>query len=404
MKVLLIGSGGREHALGWKLTRSPRVTELISIPGNPGLADLGPTVEGISIEDVGAIAAMARLQRIDLVVVGPEGPLAAGVTDALTRLGIPVFGPTRAAARLEGSKTFAKGVMSRAGVATAGSGSYTEPEAAREHLRRGEGPYVVKADGLAAGKGVLVTDSRDEAEAWVDRWLPTGPVIIEDYLEGPEVSVFAVCTERGAIPLEPARDYKRLLDGDLGPNTGGMGSYSPVSDLHPDLVEKTMREVIEPTLAQMAEEGNPFLGFLYAGLVLTADGPRVLEFNVRLGDPETQAVLPRLSNDLIDVLEGSWPVWSDTATVNVVLAARGYPESPVRGDVIEGLDSVPDDVLVFHAGTRAVGKRVVIDGGRVLSLVGTGSSRETARESAYKAVEAVRWPGMQYRTDIGAQS
>ena len=401
MRVLLVGGGGREHALGWKLAQSPRVDELISLPGNPGLAELGPVVEGIAVTDVGAIAAMARVQNVDLVVVGPEAPLAAGVADAVSRLGMPVFGPTRAAARLESSKTFAKEVMRKAGVATAGSESFTEPGPAGLHLARRDGAFVVKADGLAGGKGVLVTDSRPEAQAWVERWLPSGPVVVEDFLEGPEVSVFAVCTEHGAIPLAPARDYKRLLEGDQGPNTGGMGSHSPVDDLPPDLVSQVMTDVIAPTLEQLAADGSPFTGFLYAGLVLTATGPQVLEFNVRLGDPETQVVLPRLESDLIDVLEGTVPVWSDQAAVNVVLAARGYPESPTGGDVIRGLDDVPDDVLLFHSGTRREGKRLVVDGGRVLNLVGLGDTIAQARARAYEGVSGVTWPGMQFRTDIG---
>jgi phosphoribosylamine--glycine ligase len=408
MKVLLVGNGGREHALGWKLVSSPRVTELISLPGNPGLARLGPVVEGISPNDVGAVAAMARIHGVDLVVIGPEGPLAAGAADALTALGIPVFGPTRAAARLEASKTYAKKVMNRAGVATAESESFTEPGPAKTYLDRSEGPFVVKADGLAAGKGVLVTGSREEAARWVDHCLEGGfgasgsSVVIEDYLEGHEVSVFAVCTERGAVPLEPARDYKRLLDGDEGPNTGGMGSYSPVPDLPRDLIAETLQTVIEPTLSQMAEDGDPFRGFLYAGLVLTVEGPKVLEFNVRLGDPETQAVLPRLTSDLVDLLEGDTPHWSDETTVNVVLAAKGYPEAPIAGDVIRGIDSVPDDVLVFHAGTRLDGKALMVDGGRVLNLVGIGPTLDVARARVYEAVASVRWPGSQFRTDIAA--
>jgi len=406
MRVLLIGGGGREHALGWKLAQSTRVDELISLPGNPGLAELGPVVEGIATTDIGAIAAMARVQGVDLVVVGPEAPLAAGVVDAVARLGIPVFGPTRAAARLESSKAFAKEVMRRAGVATATSGSFTNPADARLYLDAMEGPFVVKADGLAAGKGVLVTDSREEASAWVDRCFDGAfgdagaTVLIEGFLEGPEVSVFAVCTERGVQPLAPARDYKRLLDGDAGPNTGGMGAYSPVDDIPPDLLEQVMARVIQPTLKQMAEDGTPFIGFLYAGLVLTKTGPQVLEFNVRLGDPETQAVLPRLESDLIDVLEGAAPVWSETAAVNVVLASGGYPDSPVTGDIIKGLAEIPDDVLVFHAGTRRDRKRLVVDGGRVINMVGTGTTVQAARNRAYEAVSTVKWPGMQYRTDI----
>ncbi|MGH8953203.1 MAG: phosphoribosylamine--glycine ligase [Acidimicrobiia bacterium] len=410
MRVLLVGSGGREHAIGWALSRSPRVTELISLPGNPGLAKLGAVVEGISAEDVGAIAAMARVQKVDLVVVGPEAPLAAGAVDAVSALGIPVFGPTRSATRLESSKSYAKQVMTRAGVATARSQSFTEPGPAREHLAGLDGPYVVKADGLAAGKGVLVTDSREEAGRWVDHCLEGGfgpagsSVLIEDFLDGPEVSVFAVCTEKGAIALEPARDYKRLGDDDQGPNTGGMGSYSPVADLPEGLIQQTMHSVVEPTLSQMAEEGNSFLGFLYAGLVLTPDGPKVLEFNVRLGDPETQAILPRMTSDLVDVLEGATPTWSESSSVNVVLAAEGYPEAPVKGANVKGLESIPEDVRVFHAGTATDGKRLVINGGRVLNLVGLGPNLETARERAYAAVARVTWPGIQYRTDIAAQS
>jgi phosphoribosylamine--glycine ligase len=402
MKVLLVGNGAREHAIGWKLTSSARVDELMSLPGNPGLAGLGPVVEGISVSDVGAIAAMARVQGVDLVVVGPEVPLAAGVVDAVSALGIPVFGPTRAAARLESSKRFAKEIMARAGVATATSESFTEPTSVIEHLAGREGPYVIKADGLAAGKGVLVTDDRDEAAAWAERWLPEGPVVVEEFLDGPEVSIFAVCTEKGAVPLEPARDYKRLRDGDEGPNTGGMGAYSPVDDLPDGLIEDTMQAVVEPTLAAMAEIGQVFHGFLYTGLALTTEGPKVLEFNVRLGDPETQAILPRMETDLLDVLEGATPKWSGSATVNVVLAAEGYPEAPVKGSSIHGLDEVPGDVLVFHAGTRRDGKKIVVDGGRVLSLVGVGDTVDRARERAYAGAAAVGWPGMQHRSDIGS--
>jgi len=406
MKVLLIGNGGREHAIGWKVAQSPRVKELISLPGNPGLAELGPTVEGIDITDVGAIAAMARVHGVDLVVVGPEAPLAAGVSDAVSALGIPVFGPTRAAARLESSKTYAKEVMGRAGVSTAESWAFTKPGPAKMQIDQLDGPFVVKADGLAAGKGVLVTESREDAMAWVDYCFEGAfgdagsLVLIEEFLDGPEVSVFAACTESGAVPLEPARDYKRLLDDDEGPNTGGMGSYSPVADLPSDIVDQTMADVISPTLTQMEAEGTPFTGFLYAGLVLTDLGPKVLEFNVRLGDPETQAVLPRMDSDLVDVLEGTAPTWSQLATVNVVLAAKGYPTEPEKGAVINGLATVPDDVLVFHAGTVRDGKTVHVNGGRVLNLVGTGATVPEARDRAYQAAQSIRWPGVQYRSDI----
>jgi phosphoribosylamine--glycine ligase len=272
-----------------------------------------------------------------------------------------------------------------------------------------EPPYVIKADGLAAGKGVLVTDSVTEAREWVDRCLEGefgeagSSVLIEEFLAGPEISVFAVCTKAGTVLLEPARDYKRLGDGDQGPNTGGMGSYSPVPDLPEDLLARTMSEVVEPTLAQMDEDGNPFNGFLYAGLVLTAAGIKVLEFNVRLGDPETQAVLPRMSSDIIDLLEGGKPEWSDIATVNVVLAAKGYPTAPEKGASIKRLANVGDDVIVFHAGTARDGKRLVVDGGRVLNVVGVGPDLASARDRAYAAAEAIRWPGMLMRSDIAAR-
>lgn len=408
MRVLLIGSGGREHAIGWKLALSSRVDELISLPGNPGLAELGPTVEGIAVTDVGAIAAMARIHGVDLVVVGPEAPLARGVADAVSALGIPVFGPTRAAARLESSKAYAKEIMDKAGVPTGDSWAFTSPGPAKMHLDEMEAPFVVKADGLAGGKGVLVTDAREEAMVWVDYCFEGGfgdageSVLIEEFLDGPEVSVFAVCTDEGTVALEPARDYKRLEDGDQGPNTGGMGSYSPVDDLPRGLAGQVMADVIEPTLAQMRAEGNPFTGFLYAGLVLTDEGPKVLEFNVRLGDPESQAVLPRMESDLVDVLEGAAPEWSDLATVNVVLAAEGYPTEPERGAVIKGLDRVGDRVLVFHAGTKREDGRLVVDGGRVLNLVGTGGTVDEARDRAYEAAEQVAWRGAHFRTDIGA--
>lgn len=400
MRVLLVGGGGREHAIGWKLAQSPRVDELISLPGNPGLAELGSILEGISPTDVGAIAAMTRIHAVDLVVVGPEAPLAAGLVDAVKALGIPVIGPTRAAARLEASKSFAKEVMRRSGVATADSETFEDPAKAKLHLDKVDGPYVVKADGLAAGKGVLVTESRDDAKAWADRWIEAGKLVVEEYLDGPEVSLFAVCTTRDAVLLEPAQDYKRLLDGDEGPNTGGMGSYSPVDDLPDGLVTTAMARIFYPVLDQMTEMGSPFTGFLYAGMALTSDGPKVLEFNVRLGDPETQAILPRMISDLVDVLEGAAPEWVGTATVNVVLAAKGYPEAPEKGAVIRGLDRVRDDVIVFHAGTKRDNGQLLVNGGRVLNIVGTGDTVAEARDRAYEAVEMIAWPGMQVRTDI----
>ena len=374
---------------------------------------LGDTIEGIAIDDVGAVAAVAAAQRIDLVVIGPEAPLAAGVADVLARTGIPVFGPTRAAARLESSKAFAKDVMRRAGVPTASAEVFTEPAGADSHLDGSTGPYVVKADGLAAGKGVLVTESRDEAKAWVARCFDGGfgtagsQVVIEEYLDGPELSVFAICDGKRYLTLEPARDYKRLSDGDQGPNTGGMGSYSPV-DLPAGLVDEVGRTVIEPTLQTMAADGHPYVGFLYVGLALTSTGPRVIEFNCRLGDPETQVVLPRLETDLMPMLAAAAAGelgtevlrWTDDAAVNVVLAADGYPSSPRSGDTISGLDSIPEDVLVFHAGTETVDRRLVTSGGRVLSVVGRGPDLAAAQTAAYQAIDGISFTGMQYRTDI----
>lgn len=420
MRVLLVGSGGREHALGWAIERSPLCADLLCLPGNPGLARFAGTVEGIDSTDVGAVAAFARQAEVDLAVIGPEGPLAAGVVDALGSVGVAAFGPSRAAARLEASKSFAKAVMERAGVPTGTHATFTDPDEAKRHLAAAAGgPHVVKADGLAAGKGVLVTDDLEEATAWVDRCLvgdfareEGASVVIEEFLDGPELSVFAICDGERAVPLQPARDYKRLLDGDDGPNTGGMGSFSPVVDLPSGLVDEVMAEVVMPSLRQMADDGTPYRGFLYAGLALTDDGPKVIEFNCRLGDPETQAVLPLLQTDLLGVLADAatgrldpTPLeFSDRAAVNVVLASGGYPRSARTGDAISGLDEVDGpDVLVFHAGTTRDERGVLrTAGGRVLSVVGLGDDVATARAKAYEAAGRIRWKQQQFRTDIAA--
>jgi len=407
MRVLLLGGGGREHTIGWKLAQSSDLDLLISAPGNPGLADFGPVVSGFDINDPDAVTSLAISNRVDLVVVGPEAPLAAGVVDSLIAARIRTCGPGREGAQLESSKAYAKQVMARAGIPTAPAHTFTDVTAAIDHLTSAPGPYVVKADGLAAGKGVLVTQDLIAAQSWARLCLEGhfgdagSTVVVEDYLHGPEVSIFVLTDGVTALPLAPARDYKRLLENDEGPNTGGMGSYSPVDDLPADLVARTMADVIRPTLAQMAEDGNAFTGFLYAGLVLTEGGPKVLEFNVRLGDPETQAVLPRMESDFVDVLEGATPTWSNAATVNVVLAAQGYPTAPDTGDEIRGLSEVPGDVMVLHAGTRTDGKRILVNGGRVLSVVGKGSSIALARERAYEGAAAISWPGLEMRTDIG---
>lgn len=416
MRVLLLGGGGREHALGWKLAQSPMLDRLISCPGNPGLDEIGDVVPDVDPDDPSAVVALASSEEVDLVVVGPESPLAAGVADALIEARIPVFGPTQAAARLESSKSFAKEIMAAAGVPTARSATYTDREAAVVRLEEMDGPFVVKADGLAAGKGVLVTDSLDGAIVWVDECLggkfgdAGSSVVIEDHLSGEEISVFYICAAGEAIPLQPARDYKRLLDGGAGPNTGGMGCYSPVEDVDDALIDWTTVNVTLPTLAELAGRGIDYTGFLYVGLMLTSEGPMVLEFNSRLGDPETEVLMPRITSDLLAVLKAAanegltdqGVTWSDTAAVDVVLASSGYPDSPVTGHPISGLEAI-EDVLVFQAGTRVVDGQLVTKGGRVLNVVGLGPSIGQARENAYAGVRRISFEGMQFRTDVATQ-
>ncbi len=418
MRVLLLGGGGREHALGWKLAQSPLLDTLISAPGNPGLAGLGRIEPDLDPTDPDAVTAFAVAEKIDLVVVGPEAPLAAGVVDALTRAGVAAFGPGVAGAQLEASKAFSKEVMRQAGIPTAAARSFTDADAAAAYLDTAPAPYVVKADGLAAGKGVLVTEDLVAATAWARHCLEGGfgdagsTVVIEEHLEGREVSIFAICDGSHAIPLAPARDYKRLGDADTGPNTGGMGCYSPVDDLPDDLVADTMRNIVSPVLTVMAERHEPYVGFLYVGLMLTADGPKVLEFNTRLGDPETQVVLPRLDHDLLALLVDAASgrlgnrdlEWKDQAAVNVVLATPGYPMAPKTGASITGLDALADraDVLIFHAGTANGNGGVVTSGGRVLSAVGLGPDIATARRIAYEAAATIEFKGKQTRGDIAS--
>ena len=413
MRVLLLGGGGREHALGWKIVQSPMLDRLISCPGNPGLDEIGDVVPDVDPDDPVAVVALASSQDIDLVIVGPESPLAAGVADALIAARIPVFGPVQAAARLESSKSFAKEIMAAASVPTARSATYSDREAAVIRLEESESPYVVKADGLAAGKGVLVTDSLDAAIVWVDECLggrfgvAGSSVVIEDHLSGSEVSVFYVCAAGEAIPLQPARDYKRLLDGGAGPNTGGMGCFSPVEDVDDDLIDWTTVNVALPTLTELALRGIDYTGFLYVGLMLTADGPKVLEFNCRLGDPETEVLMPRITSDLLAVLKAAANEgltdqsvsWSDRAAVDVVLASSGYPNAPITGSRISGIGSLPN-VLVFQAGTKKVDGQLISDGGRVLNIVGLGDSIDEARDNAYAGVQQIEFQGMQFRTDI----
>jgi phosphoribosylamine--glycine ligase len=415
VRVLLLGGGGREHAIGWKLAQSPMLDRLISCPGNPGLAMIGDVVPEVDPTDPSAVVDLAKERQVDLVVIGPEAPLEAGVADALVAHRIPVFGPNQSAARLESSKSFAKEIMASAQVPTARSATFTDREAAVMHLEESAAPYVVKADGLAAGKGVLVTESLTAAIVWVDDCLEGrfgeagASVVIEEYLDGDEVSIFYICSAGEAIPLQPARDYKRLLDGDAGPNTGGMGCYSPVDGIDEDLVDWTTVNVALPTLSELESRGVDYTGFLYVGLMLTSQGPKVLEFNCRLGDPETEVLMPRITSDLLEVLKAATNegltdqsvAWSNIAAVDVVLAAPGYPDAPRKGLAISGLES-PDGIVVFHAGTKQVDGALVSSGGRVLNVVGLGGTIPEARDNAYSMARRIEFEGKQFRTDIAA--
>ena len=398
MRVLVVGSGGREHALAWKLAQSPTLTELHAAPGNPGIAAVAEC-HPIRPEDAEGLLGLSRSLDVDLVVVGPELPLVLGLADALRRFGFLVFGPSAAAARIEGSKAFAKEVMAAAGVPTATRLAIARP------------PCVVKADGLAAGKGVYVCRSETEVDEAM-RALQggaAGDVVVEELLEGPEVSLFAICDGRSALPLVSAQDFKRAFDGDAGPNTGGMGAYASVSGVGASEARALVEAVHIPVLAELASRGAPFVGLLYAGLMLTPEGPRVLEFNCRFGDPETQAVVPLFEGDLLEVLvaaargdvSGIELGWVPDAAVTVVLAAEKYPAEGDRGGVIEGVDSAEAmGALVFHAGTARQGDRLVTNGGRILAVTGRGPSIADARTMAYDAVGQISFPGMRFRSDI----
>ena len=401
VKVLILGSGGREHALAWKIAQSERLTELHAAPGNPGIAALG-RCHPIRMDDVEGLLGLCRQHEIHLVIVGPEAPLVAGIADELRRAGVAVFGPSKAAARIEGSKAFAKEVLEAAAVPTAAV------------LDEARAPCVVKADGLAAGKGVFVCRTQDEADAALVRTRALGgDVVVEELLEGEEVSLFALSDGQKVVPLAPAQDFKRLEDGDEGPNTGGMGSYSPVPMLGEEDVEELAGLVHRPVIAELARRGTPFTGLLYAGLMLTDAGPRVLEFNCRFGDPETQALLPRLGGDLLEALAAAAHgelagVELDPdplAAVTVVLAAPGYPDDPQSGIPIGGVEVAgATGALVFHAGTALRHGELVSAGGRVLDVVGTGDTVSDAREQAYAAVEQIDFPGAVFRTDIAAKA
>lgn len=416
MKTLVIGTGGREHALARALSLDPGVTEVHAAPGNPGIATVA-TLHGVDPMSGDDVAALAAGLGVDLVVVGPEAPLVAGVADAVRERGIACFGPSRDAARLEGSKAFAKEIMAAAGVPTARAfvcGSRDEAEHALDELGA---PYVVKDDGLAAGKGVLVTDDRQAALAHA---VVCDHVVIEEFLDGPEVSLFALCSfdeATGATvrPLQPAQDFKRIFDDDEGPNTGGMGAYTPLPWAPAGLVEEVLRDVLQPTVDEMARRGTPFVGLLYAGLALTSRGTRVVEFNARFGDPETQALLALLDVPLAPLLLAAAtgaladvdpPAWKSGSAVAVVMASAGYPDSSSPGDVISGIEAAEslDGVHVIQAGTGRAGDDLVTAGGRVLAVVGTGADLAAARDAAYDGVTAVDFDGAQYRTDIAAKA
>ncbi len=406
MKVLVIGSGGRESALCAALARDPNVDALLCAPGNPGTAEVAET-RPVDTGDPVAVAQLAESQRADLTVIGPEAPLVEGVVDALAERGLAAFGPTAAAARLEGSKAFAKAVMSAAGVPTARGRDHHEIPTALADLDEFGPPYVVKYDGLAGGKGVTVTTDRDVAAAAVRAALarPDDRVVIEEFLDGPEVSLFCVVGTDGTLaPLSPAQDFKRAYDGDAGPNTGGMGAYSPLPWAPAELADEVVQRIAGPTVAEMARRGTPFSGLLYVGLALTSHGPKVIEFNTRFGDPETQAVLARLTSPITELLAGGTPEWSTDSAVTVVVAAPGYPDSPMLGGEITGLEAaaaVPG-ASVQHAGTRRQANgRLVASGGRVLAVTGLGGDLSAARECAYEAAGHIRIAGGQHvRTDI----
>jgi phosphoribosylamine---glycine ligase len=423
VRLLVVGSGGREHALVEALAQSPQAEEIFAAPGNAGMAQLAELVD-IPADDLISLRNFARVADIDLTVVGPESPLVGGITEAFWEAGLKIFGPSRAAARIEGSKVFAKEVMRHAGVPTPRSEPFDRESAALDYLRRlppGDGyPVVVKVDGLAAGKGVTVARSYEEAEdavhaAFAGAFGAAGErVLVEEYMTGKELSVFALTDGRNILPFVPAQDYKRIYDGDEGPNTGGMGAYSPTMWMDAPTYATILEEIITPTVHQLALIGAPYTGVLYAGVMITPEGPKALEFNCRFGDPETQALLPRMETDLLEILAacaeenigGREISWSPERAVCVVLASEGYPESSSEGDEIVGLDVVAamPGVRVYHAATRQENGIFYTAGGRVLNVVGTGNSIMEARARAYAAVELIDFPGKQYRTDIALEA
>ena len=421
MKVLVIGSGGREHALAWKLAQSPKVTRVLVAPGNPGTA-AEKLLQNVPVSSIPVLVELAKREQVAFTVVGPEAPLAAGVVDAFRAAGLPIFGPTRAAAQLESSKDFAKQFLVRHNIPTARYRTFSDPAEAHAYIDAEGAPIVIKADGLAAGKGVVVAMSTDEAHAAIDIMLRDNKmgvqyteagarVVIEEFMEGEEASFIVMADGKNALALATSQDHKRLRDGDQGPNTGGMGAYSPAPVVTPDVHARVMREIINPTLAGMIADGLPYTGFLYAGLMIDGDGrPRVVEFNCRMGDPETQPIMMRLKTDLADLIEAAIAgkldhteaEWDRRFALGVVLAAAGYPENPRKGDVITGLPgNAQDDVHVFHAGTAGQDGKIVTAGGRVLCVTALGDNVRSAQKRAYEVADAIQFDGRQYRRDIG---
>ena len=416
MKILVVGSGGREHALAWKLAHSPRVQKVYVAPGNGGTAtETG--VQNVALTDTGGLIDFCKREQIHLTVVGPEAPLAEGIVDAFKEAGLRIFGPSRAAAQLESSKDFAKSFMVRHGLPTARHRSFEDARAAKAYIAAERAPIVVKADGLAAGKGVVVAATREEANAAVDAMLTEkrfgasgARVVIEEFLEGEEASFIVMCDGTHVLSLATSQDHKRLRDGDEGPNTGGMGAYSPAPLVTPKIHARVMREIIQPAVQGMAADEHPYVGFLYAGLMIDGAGnPRTLEFNCRLGDPETQPILLRLKSDLLELIEHALAgtldrveaEWDRRCALGVVMAAAGYPEEPRKGDRIDGIAAPAADCRVFHAGTKLQGDAIVTNGGRVLCVTALGDSLRIARTRAYDVVERIRFDGMQFRRDIG---
>ena len=415
MKLLVLGGGGREHALAWKLAQSPRVQKVFVAPGNGGTATENG-VENVALTNTDELISFCKKENIYLTVVGPEAPLAAGVVDAFRDAGLRIFGPTRAAAQLESSKDFAKSFMARHKIPTAQHQTFDNAEAAKAYVARRGAPIVVKADGLAAGKGVVVAASVAEAHAAIDQMMTQkslgaagARMVVEDFLEGEEASFIVMSDGAHVLPLATSQDHKRLRDGDQGPNTGGMGAYSPAPVVTPKIHARVMCEIIVPTVQAMANDGLPYVGFLYAGLMIDKGGnPKTLEFNCRLGDPETQPIILRLKSDLLELIDAALegrlhrvePQWDRRAALGVVVAAAGYPEEPRKNDAISGLPKPGEDCRVFHAGTRLDGKTLVTNGGRVLCVTALGDSVKMARTRAYEALEGIRFDGMQYRKDI----